>query len=100
MTIIPELVYSNDLKKVLKFSITPEDEGDDNQNEKTYDFDWEVVGLDKQKSTIDFQLLFAKPDAISLGDTEDSISVDVLDRRYFQPNLDQKRNLQETKKKS
>ena len=33
ITIVPELVYADDLKKVLKFEITPEDDGSDDMDE-------------------------------------------------------------------
>ena len=49
ITLIPELIYSEDLKKVLSFEITPEDDGSDAMDEKSnkYDFDWEVISFNK-----------------------------------------------------
>ena len=70
ITIIPELIYTEDLKKVLKFEITPEDDGTDSfENPGTkYEFDWDVVSFDKTLSTITFQLDFKNADSISMGE--------------------------------
>ena len=88
-TLIHELVYKVDLKKVLKFEIIPLDldRDDVDQIQSLYQFDWKVTGFDKVKWTIDFQLDFKNADAISSGKDEDIIKVDILDRRYFQPEI-------------
>ena len=82
---VPELLYKDDLVRLLKFKITPEDDGSDDidGSSKKYEFDWDVTGFSKEESTIDFQLEFANADGISMGQEEDSISVDILDRKYF-----------------
>ena len=56
ITLIPELIYIDDLKRVLRFSIIPEDDGSDDMSGTTdrYDFEWDVISFDKDKSTIDF----------------------------------------------
>ena len=70
ITLIPELIYKDDLLKVLRFDITPEDDGsdEDDQQGQRYQFDWEVISFDKKESTIDFQLDFKNADSISLGE--------------------------------
>jgi hypothetical protein len=70
VTLIPELIYTKDLQRVLKFVITPEDDGSDDMdfNSEKYKFDWSVTGFDKQLSTIDFQLDFENADGISMGE--------------------------------
>lgn len=56
ITLIPELIYIKDLKRVLKFTIIPEDDGSDDMEGPSdrYDFDWDVISFDKDLSTIDF----------------------------------------------
>lgn len=56
ITLIPELVYTEDLKKVLRFEITPEDDGSDGMDGASakYNFDWDVITFNKEESTIDF----------------------------------------------
>ena len=85
ITLIPELIYTEDLKRVLKFTITPQDDGSDDFGElnEKYAFNWDVISFNKEESTIDFQIDFANADGISMGELEDIITVDVLDRRYF-----------------
>ena len=92
ITLIPELIYTEDLKRVLRFVITPEDDGSDGMdpNSEKYKFDWEVTGFDKKLSTIDFQLNFENADGISMGEQEDTIDVVVLDRRFFQPKINRR----------
>ena len=89
ITLIPELIYTEDLKKVLAFEITPQDDGSDEMdpNSNKYKFDWDVISINKEESTIDFQLDFENADGISMGELEDVIDVKVLDRRYFQPSI-------------
>ena len=96
ITLIPELIYKDDLDKVLKFVITPEDDGSDDMdpNSNKYQFDWSIITFDKKLSTIDIQLDFENADGISMGEQEDSIDVIVMDRRYFQPRI-AKRRLEE-----
>lgn len=56
VTLVPELVYADDLKKVIKFEITPEDDGRDDMDEiaSQYKFDWKVINFDKAESIIEF----------------------------------------------
>ena len=56
ITLISELIYTNDLKKVLRFEITPEDDGSDDIDEGSnkYKFDWDVISFNKEESSIDF----------------------------------------------
>ena len=56
ITLIPELIYIEDLKKVIRFSIIPEDDGSDDMkgNSERYNFEWDVISFDKELSTIDF----------------------------------------------
>lgn len=51
ITLIPELIYTEDLKKVLRFEITPEDDGSDEMDPEgnKYNFDWSVISFNKQE---------------------------------------------------
>ena len=56
ITLIPELIYKDDLLRLLKFEITPADDGDDDlgAGSSKYKFDWDVTGFSKADSTISF----------------------------------------------
>lgn len=55
ITLIPELIYSEDLKRLLNFEITPEDDGSDEMDKQSnkYNFDWGIISFNKEESTID-----------------------------------------------
>lgn len=62
---MPELVYTEDLKKVLNFTLIPHDP--DEPFEK-FAFNWSVVSFNKEESTIKFKIDFEYPDDISMSE--------------------------------